>query len=122
MSEALLHDAGLAGTKGLSPEELLGTDKNREALIKAGLWKQSYWYRLKQRMQPPKLEGQEGSPQSLCRRSICPEREHRGLCKACSSSLRCYKSQLRKMTSMRVSGTCISGTCGGFPGRWTLAA
>ena len=65
-SEALFHHAGLAGTKRLTPEELLGSDKNREALIKAGLWKQSFWYRLKQRMQPPKLEGQEGDAQRLC--------------------------------------------------------
>ena len=60
MREGALHDAGLAGTKEFTPEQLLGSDMNKEALIRAGLWKQSYWYRLKQRMQPPKLDGLEG--------------------------------------------------------------
>lgn len=60
LRESLVCDAGLAGAKGLTPEELLGSDKNKDVLVGAGLWKQSYWYRLKQRMQPPHMEGKEG--------------------------------------------------------------
>ena len=48
--------AGLAGAKGLTPEELLGSVRNRDILNTAGLREQSYWHRLKQRMQPPVVQ------------------------------------------------------------------
>ena len=53
---ALTLHSGLVGNGGLTPEELLGSDKDMEILNRAGLWKQSYWYRLKQRMQPPTMQ------------------------------------------------------------------
>jgi len=58
--------AGLTGTEGLSPEALLGNSTNKEVLDTAGLWKQSYWYRLKQRMQPPLMESEGPSPTISC--------------------------------------------------------
>ena len=65
-SEALMCGAGLAGSEGLTPEALLGSDSNRDVLVNAGLWKQSYWYRLKQRMQPPHMEGDDPNACMLC--------------------------------------------------------
>jgi hypothetical protein len=53
---ALTLPSGLVGNGGRTPEELLGSDKDMEILNRAGLWKQSYWYRLKQRMQPPTMQ------------------------------------------------------------------
>lgn len=53
------------GNGGLTPEELLGSDKDMDILNRAGLWKQSYWHRLKQRMQPPTMECKDPNPLSV---------------------------------------------------------
>ena len=50
--------AGMTGVKGLGPAELLGSEAHMAILNGAGLWKQSYWHRLKLRMQPPATESE----------------------------------------------------------------
>ena len=48
----------MTGAEGLGSIELLGSEAHVAILNGAGLRKQSYWHRLKLRMQPPATESE----------------------------------------------------------------
>ena len=52
----------MMGVEGLGSIELLGSEAHVAILNGAGLWKQSYWHRLKLRMQPPATESEPLQP------------------------------------------------------------
>ena len=108
MPEGRLHDAGLAGTEGFATEQLLGSDRNKEVLIRAGLWKQSYWYRLKQRMQPPKLDGPEGNTWKALSAEHLPRGGDTQQCQSCRAPA---PSSAICVTTTTSRTLCATDTC-----------